>query len=113
MSYKEKLREIGKEGKEFTKVLLDETRVFGQMHDLALEDKVLDKKTKELIALAIGVSVRCEPCIIAHVSALVGLGATRDEIAETLGVCFFMGGGPAKMYGAKALACYDELVAEK
>ena len=67
----------------------------------------LDAKTKELIALAIGVAVHCDPCIGFHAKALRRLGATREEVAEAIGVSIYMGGGPALMYGAKAMAAYD------
>ncbi len=110
MNYEDKLKEIQKNGKAFREVLSAEMKGFGEMHDAALEDKALDPKTKEFIALGISVAIRCEPCIIAHTSALIKMGATREEIAETLGVVFFMAGGPGSAYGATALACYDELV---
>jgi alkylhydroperoxidase/carboxymuconolactone decarboxylase family protein YurZ len=41
--------------------------------------------------------------------ALIGLGVTRAELEETLAVCVYMGGGPALMYSAEALATFDEL----
>lgn len=110
MTYEEKLTEIRSEGKELYKAMRNEVKAFGQMHDSALEDKVLSKKTKELIALGIAVNLRCEPCIVSHTEGLVSLGASREEIVEALSVSLFMGGGPAKMYAGKALACFDELV---
>ncbi len=110
MSYEDKLKELQGNGKAFGQALSAEMKGFGEMHDAALEDKALDPKTKELIALGISVAVRCEPCIVAHTSALIKMGVKREEIAETLGVALFMGGGPSTMYGGKALACYDELV---
>lgn len=74
----------------------------------ATADGALDKKTKELIALAIGVTQRCDGCIGFHGKALVELGATRDEIAEVMAMCVYMGGGPALMYAADALRAYDQ-----
>ena len=68
-------------------------------------------KQKELVALGIAVAIRCEPCILFHTEALVRMGTTREEIAETLAVCVEMGGGPGVMYGTKALAAYDEMAA--
>ena len=66
------------------------------------------KKTKELIALAIAVTQRCDPCIGFHMKAAVKYGATREEIAEMLGMCVYMGGGPALMYAADAMAAFEE-----
>jgi AhpD family alkylhydroperoxidase len=79
----------------------------------AMGEGAIDAKTKELIALAIGVSQRCDGCIGFHGKALVDLGATRDEVAEMLGVCVYMGGGPALMYAADALRAFDQFVAAK
>ena len=69
---------------------------------------VIDRKTKELIALALSVAARCDPCIGFHMQTLVKLGVTRQEIDETLGVSTYMGGGPSLMYAASAIAAFDE-----
>jgi AhpD family alkylhydroperoxidase len=82
---------------------------FGALSEAALAEGVLDKKTKELIALCIGVAGHCDACIGFHVKALVKLGATRFEIEEALGVAIYMGGGPSLMYAADALAAYEQL----
>lgn len=88
-------------------------RGFGALSQAAMADGVLDKKTKELIAMALGVAARCDPCLGYHAQALVKLGCTRKELEEMLGVCIYMGGGPALMYAANALAAYEELGGEK
>ena len=72
---------------------------------------MLDLKTKEFVALGIAVSQRCEPCIGLHVEALIKAGGTRDEVSDVLAMAVQMGGGPALMYAAKALAAWDELAA--
>jgi len=69
---------------------------------------VLDEKTKEFIALAIGISTRCDGCIGFHVKALVRLGATRQEIEEVLAMAVYMGGGPSLMYAADALRAFEQ-----
>ncbi len=84
---------------------------FSAMAQAATADGALDKKTKELIALAIGVSTRCDGCIGFHVEALVKLGATREEIEETLGMAIYMGGGPSLMYAADAVAAFEQFSA--
>ena len=81
---------------------------FSDLGRAATADGVLDKKTKELIALALSVAARCDPCIGFHTQTLVKLGATRQEIDETLGVTTYMGGGPSLMYAASAIAAFDE-----
>ena len=72
-------------------------------------DGTLDHKTKELIALAIGIATRCEGCIVFHARACLRLGVTRAELLEMIGVAVEMGGGPASVYGATALACFDQM----
>ena len=68
----------------------------------------LDAKTKELIALAIGVAARCDGCIGFHTQALIKLGVTKLQLAEMLGVAVMMGGGPSLMYAAEAMRAYEE-----
>ena len=81
---------------------------FSDLGRAATADGVLDAKTKELIALALSVAARCDPCIGFHAKALVKLGAKRQEIDEMLGVTTYMGGGPSLMYAANAVAAFDE-----
>ena len=78
------------------------------MSKAATADGALDKKTKEFIALAIGVTQRCDGCIGFHAKALKDLGATKEEIAEVMAMCVYMGGGPALMYAADALRAFDQ-----
>ena len=75
---------------------------FGSLHEKALASGALNAKTKELIALAISIAVRCDGCIAYHVHDALEAGAGRKEIAETIGVAVMMGGGPAVVYGAQA-----------
>lgn len=95
--------------KELKAVIPDTMKGFYDMAGAATRDHVLDKKTKEFCALAIGVSTRCDGCIGFHTKALADLGATRDEIAEVLGMAVYMGGGPSLMYAADALRAFDQV----
>lgn len=81
---------------------------FAELGRAATADGVLDAKTKELIAMALSVAARCDPCIGFHAKALLKLGATRAELDEMLGVTTYMGGGPSLMYAANAVAAFDE-----
>jgi AhpD family alkylhydroperoxidase len=86
----------------------DTMQGFTALAQAATRAGALDKKTKELIALAIGVATRCDGCIGFHSEALVKLGASRAEIEETLGMAVYMGGGPSLMYAADALAAFEQ-----
>jgi AhpD family alkylhydroperoxidase len=81
---------------------------FNELAKASLADGALSEKTKELIALALGVAAHCDACIGFHARALVRLGATKAEVEETLAVAVYMGGGPSLMYSANALAAFDE-----
>ena len=89
----------------------DTTKGFSTLSKAAKESGVLDGKTREFVALGIAVADRCEACIGFHIEALIRVGASREEVADVLGMCIQMGGGPALMYAAKALDCYDQLAA--
>lgn len=82
---------------------------FSAMSQAATKDSALSKKTKELIALALGVASRCDGCIGFHVQTLIKLGVSREELVETLGMAIYMGGGPSLMYAADALRAFEEL----
>ena len=60
------------------------------------------------MALAIGIAVHCDGCVAYHTKVARQHGATRDEVAETVALAVYMGGGPAAVYGADALRAYDQ-----
>ena len=86
----------------------DVMKEFSALARAALEPKALDVKTKELIALAISVATRCDPCIAFHAESAVKQGATRDEIMEAMGIAVYMGAGPSVMYAAQAVEAYNQ-----
>lgn len=81
---------------------------FARLHKKAIEDGALSRKTKELMALAISIAVRCEGCIAYHTHDAIAAGAARQELLETIGVAILMGGGPASMYAAQALDAIEQ-----
>lgn len=87
----------------------DMAKAFGALARAATKPGALDEKTKELIALGIGITARCDGCLAYHARAAARLGATREEILEVIGVSVYMGGGPSMIYGAEALAAFDGL----
>ena len=86
---------------------------FAAIAQAALKPGALDAKTKELIALAISVAVRCDDCIAFHAKAAVERGATREEILETLGMAIYMGAGPSVMYASHALSAATQFAEAK
>jgi AhpD family alkylhydroperoxidase len=85
---------------------------FAQLRHQAVAAGVLSKKVKELIALGIVISARCDDCIAWHVHDALRAGATRQEIIETIGVALLMGGGPAAIYGCEALEALGQYETE-
>lgn len=85
---------------------------FTQLAQASMAEGAIGAKHKELIALAIGITQRCSACIGYHVRALIQLGGTREELEELLTICTYMGGGPALMYAAEALKCWDAMTRE-
>jgi AhpD family alkylhydroperoxidase len=91
--------------------LPDVMKGFNDLGKAAGKAGALDEKTKELIAITLGVAAHCDPCLGFHVRTLVRLGGTKKELAEALGMAVYMGGGPSLMYAANTLAAFDEYAA--
>lgn len=94
---------------ELRKAMPEPSKGFAQLAQAAIKPGVLDSKTKELIALAIGITARCDGCLAFHAKAAHRHGATREEIVETIAVAVYMGGGPSMIYGAEALDVFDAI----
>lgn len=67
----------------------------------------LDAKTRELIALAVAITLRCDGCIAVHTAEARKSGATRDELAEALGVAISVNAGAALVYSTRAFDAFD------
>jgi len=107
-SYYERLQKLsGKLARE----LRSEMAAFAQLNGAATAEGALSTKFKQLIALGIGVTVRCDGCIAYHVHDAIRAGATRQEIMETIGIAVLMGGGPAMVYGCEALEALEQFEA--
>ena len=107
-NYSEITRRISDDIKKLRQDIPDTMQAFSALAQAATRDGALDRKTKELIALALGVASRCDGCIGFHTETLVKLGATRQEVEETLGMAIYMGGGPSLMYAADAISAFEQ-----
>ncbi len=90
-----------------------EMEAFTRLHKSATADGAISRKTKELIALGVAMTVNCDGCIAYHVKDALEAGATPDEIVETIGVVVMMGGGPAVVYGSQALEALEQFLLEQ
>jgi AhpD family alkylhydroperoxidase len=86
-------------------------QAFSGLARAATANGALDPKTKELIATAISIAVRCDGCVAFHVKAARRHGATREEMLETIAMAVYMGGGPSLIYGAQTLEAWDQFEA--
>ena len=108
-NYREMTRAISASLSKYRTHMPDVMKAFDAMARASTSDGVLDHKTKELIALCLGVAGHCDGCIGFHMRALAKAGVTRGEIEEALAVAVYMGGGPSLMYAADALTAFEEL----
>ncbi|WP_406662962.1 carboxymuconolactone decarboxylase family protein [Gallaecimonas sp. GXIMD1310] len=81
---------------------------FSTLHEASVKPGALGAKTKELIALGIAITVRCDGCISFHVHDALEAGASKEEIAETVSVAILMGGGPSVVYGIEAMQALSQ-----
>ncbi|WP_158884158.1 carboxymuconolactone decarboxylase family protein [Rhodanobacter sp. L36] len=68
----------------------------------------LDAKTRELIALAVAVTTRCDGCITVHTGEALKHGASREEVAEALGVAVALNAGAAMVYSARVMDAMNQ-----
>jgi len=107
-SFKAQNKMLIENNRKLRDMIPDVMKSAGTLGAAAYPDGAMSRKNKEILALAIGIAVRCEGCIAWHVQEARRFGATREEVAEAIGVAIQMGGGPSLIYGGKALIAYDE-----
>lgn len=88
----------------------DIAKGFGAMFTTLMKPGVLGVREKELIALGIAVSMRCEACIWAHVDKCLKAGASAEQVLEAAGVAVVMQGGPAYTYIPCVVDALEQLV---
>jgi AhpD family alkylhydroperoxidase len=110
--YHDVITELREPTRELRHVIPEAWAAFSELHQRAVAPGRVAVHMKELIALAIAVSKECDGCIAYHARAAAAKGATREELAEVLGVTLRMGGGPATIYAPRARAAFDEFTAD-
>jgi AhpD family alkylhydroperoxidase len=94
---------------EIGKLSPDTVKGYAMLGGTGAKTGLLDTKTRELIALAVAISLRCDGCITVHTAAARKLGATKEEIAEALGVGISVNAGAALVYSARTLDAFDAI----
>lgn len=108
VSYPNKLQNAKKNAQSLASAQPAEMKAFTELHKAAMADGTLDKKTKELMALAISITARCDDCIAHHIYDALEAGANSEEIADAIGVAVLMGGGPSMLYAAHAIKALEQ-----
>ena len=110
MSYPKRLEKFEKNAHSLATAQPSVMKAFWGLHAASVSPGALDSKTKELIALAISVSARCDDCIAHHTKDALDAGATKEEIVDALGVAVLMGGGTSVVYATHAMEALEQLI---
>jgi AhpD family alkylhydroperoxidase len=103
------LKGIGELGKKTPGTI----RGYRELSQAGAQTSRLDPKTRELIAIAVGVTRQCDGCITTHVAAAHQHGATAEDIAEALGVAIAVNAGAALVYSARAMDAVAALASQE
>ncbi|WP_443025509.1 carboxymuconolactone decarboxylase family protein [Sphingomonas sp. PB4P5] len=85
----------------------DTVRGYVTMNAAGQKTGHFDEKMRELIAVAVAISLRCDGCITVHTEAARRLGASKGEIAEAMGVAIGVNAGAAIIYATRTLDAFD------
>jgi len=91
---------------EIGKISPETVRGYRALSDAGVHTNTLDAKTRELIALAVAVTRQCDGCIAVHTSAAIKHGATREEVAEALGVAVAVNAGATLVYSGRVMDAF-------
>lgn len=96
---------------DFAKLSPDTVRGYTTLSGAGAKTGHLDSKTRELIALAVAISLRCDGCIAVHTAAAKKLGVTEEELAEALGVAVAINAGAAIVYSTRTFDAFQTVQA--
>jgi AhpD family alkylhydroperoxidase len=103
MNWDEYRKQLSAGVREIGQVSPDTVKGYVELSSAGQKQDLLGPKVRELIALAVAVTSRCDGCITVHAEAAVRHGATREEIAEALGVAVALNAGAALVYSTRVM----------
>lgn len=106
LNWDEYLQQLMSTTGEIGRVSPEIVRGYRTLGDAGSKTNRLDAKTRELIALAVAVSLRCDGCITTHTTAAIKNGASKEEIVEALGVAISVNAGAALVYSSRVLDAF-------
>jgi len=107
LDWNEYQKQIGAQLSQFMKLTPDSVRGYQTLSAANAKDSKLGPKVRELISLAVAVTTHCDGCITIHTDNALKAGASREEIAEALGVAMAMNTGAALIYSLRTLDAVD------
>jgi AhpD family alkylhydroperoxidase len=113
LDWNEYQKQIGAQLSQFMKLTPDSVRGYQTLSAANAKDSKLGAKVRELISLAVAVTTHCDGCITVHTDNALKAGATREEIAEALGVAMAMNAGAALIYSLRTLDAVDAHLSAK
>ena len=105
--------ELRQPAQDLRELIPDVMKSFAALSAASSAEGELSRLTKELLALVISATRECDGCIVAHTRGALREGATRQQVAEAVGVLIALNGGPGTVWGPQALHAYDEAVAAR
>jgi len=95
------------------RILATDNRVIKRMFSLDsltyTEGGALEIKQKELLGLVASLVLRCDDCVSYHIGKAVEVGASRDEIVETMSIGLVVGGTIVIPHMRRAMEFFDEV----
>ena len=107
MDWAEYRQQINATLKEMSEVNPGVIKAYVAMHHANAASTRLDARTRELIALAVSVTLRCDGCINAPTDAAFKAGASKEDIVDALGVAMMVNAGAAMVYSARTIDAFD------
>lgn len=96
-------KQVGARIGDVMKLSPDTVRGYQTLSNANAKASLLGEKTRQLISLAVAVTTQCDGCIVVHTDLALKAGASREEIAEALGVAVAMNAGAALVYSSRVL----------
>jgi len=61
-------------------------KIYFKFYEETYKTSELDRKTKELIAIAASLASHCNGCLEGHIKKALKYGATKEELSETIAI---------------------------
>jgi AhpD family alkylhydroperoxidase len=96
-------KQVGARIGDVMKLSPDTVRGYQTLSNANAKTTLLGEKTRQLISLAVAVTTRCDGCIVVHTDLALKAGASKEEIAEALGVAVALNAGAALVYSSRVV----------